>query len=264
LSEKDEVAEDIDQREVGSFVHKVLRTYFDGLIGRVVTSADLDAGRLRSVVDRLFAEEYGTDLVGQAFLVKQQVSRQLDAFLKGYQIPIVEAKPITLVGLEQDISITFKGHRFAGRIDRIEQRGGRHVILDYKTGRDDKKLKIRLNKLIEGDHGSWHDAIGSFQLIMYMLLYSKSKRVPIDSITPAYLFLGRHEITPDIEIDIGGGKYEAAEVYRQIQPVMLGVIEQIANPEQNFEPTRHLDKACPDCPYMTICGTSWVGGQERS
>ena len=263
LSEKDDVTEDVDEREVGSVVHRVLKTYFDGTVGRVLSPADLEPGRLRSVIDRLFAEEYGSDLIGPAFLVKQQVAHQLEAFLRGYQIPLAEAGPITIVGLEQDLSVTCDGYRFAGRIDRIEKRGDKHVILDYKTGCDDKRLRINLSKLTGEDPGLWRDAIGSFQLVMYMLLYSEARRISLNSITPSYVFVGRNKISPEIEIGVGGWKHTAEDVYRQVQPLMLSVIGEILNANRTFEPTDKLSKACPRCPYSTMCGTSWVAGQGR-
>jgi ATP-dependent helicase/nuclease subunit B len=262
LSEKEDVTEDVDEREVGSVVHAALKTFFDGVVGRALTPADLDPVRLRSVVDRLFTEEYGSELIGPAFLVKQQVMYQLGAFLREYQLPMTEAGPITIVGLEQGLSATCDGYRFTGRIDRIEQRGDKHVILDYKTGRDDRRVRINLSKLdIENPH-SWRDAIGSFQLVMYMLLYSRAKQIPLESITPSYLFVGRNEVSREIETDVGGGKTTAEEVYRQVQPVMLRVIEEILDVKRAFEPTDQLNKACPSCPYSTMCGTSWVSGQR--
>jgi hypothetical protein len=121
-------------------------------------------------------------------------------------------------------------------------------------------VKIDLDKLNADDPRSWRQAIGSFQLPMYMLLYSESKNVPIDTILPAYLFLGRHEITPDIEVGIGGKNHTAAEIYEVVRPVLFRVVGEILDSTKRFEPTEQLHKACPECPYRVICGTSWVGG----
>jgi CRISPR/Cas system-associated exonuclease Cas4 (RecB family) len=263
LSEKEDIAEDVDEREVGSVVHRVLKSYFDGTVGRALRTADLDPARLRSVIDRIFTEQYGSDLIGPAFLVKKQVMHQLEAFLRDYQGPMAAAGPITIVGLEQELSVTCDGYRFTGRIDRIEKRGDKHVILDYKTSSSDKRLKINLSKLVSEDPDSWRDAIGSFQLVMYMLLYSKARRISLSSITPSYLFVGRNKISPEIEVGVGGGVNTSEEVYRQVQPLMLRIIEEILDPKRSFDPTNQLNKACPRCPYSTICGTSWVSGHGR-
>jgi len=186
--------------------------------------------------------------------------RQLDSFLRGYQIPMVETEDVTLLALEQAVSVHTGGYNFTGRIDRIEQRGDKHVILDYKTGRDDSRVRIKFDKLNIKDPQSWRQAIGSFQLPMYMLLYSESRKVPIDSILPAYLFLGRNEITSEIEMGIGGKDHTAPAIYEAVHPVLFRVIGEILDSGKHFEPTEQLHEACPNCPYRAICGTSWVTG----
>ena len=259
LFEKDEVADDIDQLEIGSLVHDVLTTFFQPIVGKTLTAADLDLDRLRQVIDTRYAEQYGTDLVGASYLVKQQLVRQLEAFVTGYQKPRIEQEAVALLGLEQIISVEIDGFSFSGRIDRIEQRGSRHVILDYKTGRDDSHVRIDIDKLAADDPTTWRAAIGSFQLPMYMLLYSAANQVPIASVYPAYLFLGRNGIDPDIETGIGGKHHSAAEVFAVVRPVLFAAIHEILDPSKRFEPTLELQKACPQCPYRAICGTSWTG-----
>ncbi len=258
LSEKDEVADDIDQFDIGSFVHTVLTAFFRRTVGKTLTPADLDLSQLRQELETLYAENYGTDLVGASYLVKQQLVRQLEAFITGYQLPKIRQEAVKLIGLEEALTVNAGGFNFTGRIDRIEQRGAHHVILDYKTGRDDSHVRINIDKLDPDDPSTWRGAIGSFQLPMYMLLYSEAKSVAITSILPAYLFLGRNEITPDIETGIGGKNHTASEVYEAVRPVLLGTINDILDPAKNFEPAEELHKACPQCPYQAICGTSWV------
>jgi ATP-dependent helicase/nuclease subunit B len=261
LSEKEDVSEDVGEREIGSMVHQILTSFFQGSEGRPLTTADLDSGRLRLTIDRLFAEQYSSELIGPAFLVKQQITRQLDEFLKHYQAPMIATGPVEIVGLEQDLAVTSDGYRFAGRLDRIEKRGEQHVILDYKTGSNDQRMRINPGKIVNDDPNSWRDAIGSFQLVMYMLLYSKARGVPLDRITPSYLLLGKNRITGGIEVDVGAGKHTAEEVYRLVQPIMLNVIEEILDPKRPFEATDQLNTTCPRCPYNALCGTSWAAGQ---
>jgi hypothetical protein len=211
------------------------------------------------VIDALYAEKYGTDLIGPSYLVKQQLTRQLEAFITGYQGPRIAQEPVRVIGLEEAITVNADGFSFTGRIDRIERRGTRHVILDYKTGRDDSHVRIDLEKLSVDDPSTWRAAIGSFQLPMYMLLYSEAKTVPITSILPAYLFLGRNAISPDIETSLGRNDHTASEVYEAVRPVLFGTINDILDPAKPFEPTEELHTTCPPCPYRAICGTSWVG-----
>jgi ATP-dependent helicase/nuclease subunit B len=262
LSQREEVAGEVELREIGTLVHKVLKAYFEQMVGKTLAATDLETSRMQSTIDRLFGSEFGTDLVGSAYLIKHQVSRQLESFLKGYQIPKASSEKIVLEGVETELSVNIGPYRFTGRIDRIEQRGERSVILDYKIGRNDQRIRINPGKLDPDDRSSWPDAIGSFQLLIYTLLYSSARDVPPESIVPAYLFLGRNEIGPDIEVPLGSGNYSAADVYHQVKPVMLRLIDEILDPSISFAPPERVEETCPGCPYTSICGTTWVGGNR--
>ncbi|HTY36836.1 MAG TPA: PD-(D/E)XK nuclease family protein [Bacteroidota bacterium] len=258
LSEKEDIADDVGQFEVGSLVHDVLSRYFKPMVGTPMKAADLDLSRLRQIVDARYTEQYGIELVGASYLVRQQIARQLESFLTEYQKPLLERTGVLLSGLEEGFSVECDGFSFTGRIDRIERRGGQHVILDYKTGRDDTYVKINIDKLDPGNPDTWGAAIGSFQLPMYMLLYSEARRVPISSIVPAYLFLGRNRIGPDIETAIDKN-HSPAEVFDAVRPVIFSAIKHILDPNERFEPTKNLQTDCPQCPYRALCGTSWTG-----
>ncbi len=260
LLEKEAVVDEVDQREIGTLVHRILKAYFDGLTGRAMTKADLDLNSMRVIIDRLFEDAYGSDLVGPAFLVKQQLVRQLEAFLAGYQIPKASEEGLVVTELEQEYSASFEHYRFTGRIDRVELRGTRHVILDYKIGRNDQHVRINLSKLDPGDRSTWSTAIGSFQLAMYMLLYSHTRKLSPEAIEPAYLFLGRNEIDLTIEAPLGAGRNPAADVYRSVQPVMLKLVDEILDSSVDFKPADRLEEACPGCVYRALCGTTWTEG----
>lgn len=258
LREKDEVVDEVDQREIGTLVHRVLKAYFDPVTDRPLTEADLGFDRMKQSIDRLFEEAYGSDLIGPAFLVKQQLLRQLGAFLTGYQIPKVSGESIVVKELEKEYSVSVDQYRFTGRIDRVERRGTRHVILDYKIGKNDQRVRINLSKLDEDDRSTWSTAIGSFQLAMYMLLYSHARSVSPEAIEPAYLFLGRNHIDITIEAPLGASQSPAADLYRSVRPVMFKLVDEILDPTIDFKPAERLEEACPGCAYRALCGTTWI------
>lgn len=263
LREKAEASEDVDQLDIGSLVHDILHEYFSSFAGQTLRPEDLKAENLEAVINRRFTEEYGTDLVGPALFLRQQVSLQLRKFLEGYQKVRARSDQIVIMGLEQEFTVEKGAFRCTGSIDRIETRNGRPFILDYKTGKDDAYVKIQPATLDLANPNSWREGIGSFQLPMYMLLYAEANRQPIDAITPAYLFLGRNEIDTEIEIGLGGGEYGPAMVYHAVEPVMFKLIEEILNPNAPFAPTEHFEEECPQCPYSALCGTRWAQGSAR-
>lgn len=258
LLEKDEVVDEVDQRDIGTLVHAALKTFFDGTTGRTLTQADLEPARMRNIVDRLFEQQYGADLVGPAFLVKRQVAHQLETYLTGYQIPKALQESIVITALEQEFSAAIDLYRFTGRVDRIERRGARHVILDYKIGHNDDRFRVNVSRLDPADRTTWSTAIGSFQLAMYMLLTSHAKNLSPEAIEPAYLFLGRKGIDHSIEVPLGSGRLPAADVYRVVQPIILKLIDEILDPSIDFTPADKPEKTCLACPYRSICGTVWV------
>ncbi len=260
LREKAEVSEDIDSSDVGSFVHSILKQYFQPLVGKKLSPELLSGEELESVVDRCFDAEYGKDAAGAAYFLKIQVHRQLRAFLSQYQIPAARNQTVVISAVEKDLHVTYKGRRFSGRIDRIDSRDGAPVILDYKSGKESKSLNIAIDKLDPAKRSTWNEAIRSFQLPLYMLLHSVSTGRPVGSITPAYLFLGNSHIDDSIEVKLGNGKQTPAEIYAAVEPVVFALINEILDPALPFQPTPDLPQQCPRCPYNAICGTQWTKG----
>src|ERR1700741_4452938 len=117
-----------------------------------------------------------------------------------------------------------------------------------------------MEKINGFDSLTWGETIHSFQLPMYMLLYTASTKKPLEAIVPAYLFLGRTNLNPSIEVGLGDGTESPAKLYHAIEPVIVALINEILDGNQPFRPTDDLEKHCPRCPYNTICGTQWVKG----
>lgn len=260
LKEKTEPTEDVDQRDIGSLVHRILREFFGPLAGRVLKPEDLKGTDLEVVIDRCFAEAYGADLLGSVLFLRQQVRLQLGRFLERYQIPAAQSNRLIVRGLEQKIPVEKRGIQFTGSIDRVESRDGKLFILDYKTAKDDDYVKIQPSRIDPKDPESWREGIGSFQLPVYMLLYSEANHVPIENLTPAYVFLGRNEMSAEIEMGIGDAEMAPAGVYAAVEPVMFRMIDEILDPGVAFEPTDRLEDECLKCPYSAICATGWARG----
>ena len=258
LEEKAEASDDPDQRDIGTLVHKILAEFFRPLVGRPLEAEDVRSERLDDVVNAVFAQEFGTLLLGSSHFLKQQIRLQLTKFLSNYQDPLARRQQIVVSAVEQGISVEKKRIHFTGKIDRVETRNGKTFIVDYKTGKDDSLLRIKVDKIVLGDPGSWRDGIGSFQLPMYMLLYSRESGQPFENIEPVYLFLGRNDINEKIERGLANDKQTAEHVLRAIEPVLFAMIDEILDIKTPFNPTKHIREECPRCPYNTICGTQWV------
>ena len=258
LEEKNEAAEDVDARDVGTLVHRILHRFFASRTGHPLGESQLSPEDLDRVANECFAEIYGTELLGPALLLRTQVQRQLRNFLQAYQVPMVRGHRVEILGVEQDLSAEKDGFRFVGRVDRIEMRDGKLVILDYKTGRDDQRTRIRTEDIDPDNPATWAGAIGSFQLPLYMLLSASDRDAAMEDISPAYLFLGRQRLDESIEVGIGDEDHSAADVYRSVERVIRSMLAEMVNLDIPFRPTADPPRQCPTCPFHTICGTQWT------
>jgi ATP-dependent helicase/nuclease subunit B len=254
LREREEISDDVDAMEVGSLVHIILKEFFAPAVGQQLTEHHLTETFLREVVDRIFEEHYGKELVGPAYFIKQQVMIQLRKFLNDYQKPQLRAREIVIEDLEKRRETVKGSFTFTGTIDRVEKRNGETVIIDYKTGSEEKYVKIRPDVLDVSNRDTWSEAIGSFQLPIYMMLYSETTGTPIENIVPLYLFLGRNRLDQSIEVVFDAHP----DVYRRVEEVMFKLVEEIVDIDVDFNPTREPEKHCPNCPYNVICGTQWT------
>ncbi len=260
IQEKEEASADLDSQDIGIFVHEVLKKFFEPCIGKRLDTHDLLPERMKQIVDELFAQKFGAEPAGAAYLLERQIQRQLGTLLKEYQQPMAEQNEIFLKGLEEKISVNTLGAKFEGRLDRIEQRGSKVIILDYKTGPEPSKPPINFGKLNLNERESWGEAVTSLQLPMYLLLYSIYTKTAIEEIVPAYLYLGKNQLSNKCEVAFVEDTEERKACFEQIKQLVELLIKEINNDAIPFSPPVDLSKTCPRCPYTGFCGTAWVQG----
>jgi len=262
LEEKEEIGEQMEKKDIGSFVHNVLEEYFRKFAGKALRERDLDIGELDRIIGRKFEESYGGDMAGSVYLLKLQVERHLEEFVANYQIPVIrdlakQGKPLVILGLEQVVQAEISGGKFelSARLDRSEKRGDDIFILDYKTGANEKFVGINFRKLESDNRESWREAIGSVQIPFYGLVYSRAHDLPRDSVHGRFLMLGKSHLSPKIEYSPYDGEDEIArrEQIGMMEHIIVGLIREIIDPARPFEPTSDPARFCPPCPYGTIC-----------
>jgi CRISPR/Cas system-associated exonuclease Cas4 (RecB family) len=260
LREKDTGERDIEGKDIGILVHAVLKQYFASRKGIPLKKENLPWLEMERLVNEEFSQQIGDEPFGMKVLLKQQIKHQLADFLEKYQAPKAGGVEIAVLDVERRVKTQKHSFYFEGFVDRIEKRGSDHFILDYKTGGNDDRLKIRFQKLSEDDRESWNEAIGSLQLPLYMIMYANETGIPAEKIKPAYIMLGRNKLSEDIEIPLvdedGGGK----EQYAMIERIIFKLLQEIVDKDILFAPPNDLKKVCPNCSFAYICGTQWVQG----
>lgn len=254
LRERNEPAEDIDNLQIGSIVHTILKRYFGMRKGYVLRPEDVSTGDMIEVIDDVFRDMYGDRISGKAYILRQQIRRRMEEFLYAYQIPVVRRSEFTITDVETQLETDFNNHRLTGRIDRIEKRDQSHYIIDYKISAHADRLKIRIDKLAPDDRSTWYRAIGSLQLPVYKILYENNLSDSSAIGKPVFLLLGRQSLDSGVEI----GYIDDPQDDLIIREVVRKLLQEITSPGIDFHPADDLTAECPDCPYQAVCGTQWT------
>lgn len=253
LREREVVSEEFEKEEIGSFVHLVLSHYFKERIGSVLTEKELSLKEFEKIFRKHFEDQYGKGPTGEIYLLRNQVKRHLEDFIKNYQVPKIKEFQTKILGLEQRIDVNKESFKLRARLDRVEKREERTVIIDYKTSANKNYLAINYNKLDLNDRESWSEAIGSLQLPFYLLAYSALTGRKPENIDCLFLLLGRMRIDSDIEVALFKNETEFKENYGNLTHVIFSLLKEIVNPDLPFIPTADRKNNCNGCVYSCIC-----------
>ncbi len=214
LREREVISEEFENKEIGSFVHLVLYDYFKGKMGSILSERDMDLREFEKVIQKQFEEKYGEDPAGEMYLLRNQIERHLNDFMRNYQLPKIREFETEILGLEQRIDVVRDSFRLGARLDRIERRGKRTVIIDYKSSTNKNYLAIHFNKLDPKNRDSWIEAIGTLQLPFYLLTFSMLSGERPDNIDCMFLLLGKARIDADIELPLLKTKQSSGRILK--------------------------------------------------
>jgi CRISPR/Cas system-associated exonuclease Cas4 (RecB family) len=253
VSEKEEVSDELEKSDIGNFVHKVLEDFFRNKTGRTLTEKDMNIRELDRIINRKFAEWYGDDPAGQTFLLKQQIKKHLNEFIRQYQLPKIKEQKIKILSIEQRQIVTIDSFKLYARMDRIEKRDDRRVIMDYKTSSSRKYLSINFNKLDVDRRDTWADSIGTLQLPFYLMVYSEYARQKPETIDSMFLLLGKTTMDKNIELTLFPDGDDVKARYALLRGIIFSLLQEITDPAYPFHPTLTPQEDCERCEYKYIC-----------
>jgi CRISPR/Cas system-associated exonuclease Cas4 (RecB family) len=253
LKEKEVLSDEFEKEEIGSFVHLVLCDFLKGKAGSVLTEKEMNLKEFEKVFAKDFEEHYGKDPTGEIYLLRNQVERHLKDFIRNYQVPKIKEFRTKILGLEQRVDVKKDSFKLGARLDRVEKRGERTAVIDYKTSANKNYLTIRYHKLDLKNRDSWSEAIGTLQLPFYLLTYAALTGEKPETIDCMFLLLGRARIDSEIEVPLFRNETEFKENFGNLTEVIFSLLREIVNPDQPFMPTIDTKKNCRRCPYGYIC-----------
>ena len=251
LEEKEEFPGDPEGKEIGTFVHELLKDEFRQFIGKKPHIDGRFRERFFREFHRRFRETFGKRMRSDSFLLEDVMKFRLERFLQT-ELDFKKRPVKEILSLEEPrtAEIELSGDRFGfkyivDRIDRLSD--GSALIIDYKTGADTLKPQSaqKLGKM-GLNRESVRDRIKSFQLPLYY--YFEDKRSKGKYINAALYNLRNLKLT---YLDEDGA--DAQNIVSICIKALDFILHEIIDPTEPFAADRENERACRYCPFFYLC-----------
>lgn len=202
----------IDESDVGRYLHKALEMAYDESLSFDKDALYAKIAHFLKVENSHEVWSYFADLWMER--LKPFIANEVQRYDEGFRIAHKEIA----------LKAPFQGYVLEGQIDRIDARGDKFFVIDYKSG---KIPIIKENALAE---------CVDFQLEFYYLLAQQLGDVEA---------LFYYDLKEGVLIE---------ESFFEEKMAMLGaILEEFKKPVSGFEKCESL-KPCGYCPYLLLCG----------
>lgn len=254
IDENETVDEDLDASQLGSCIHKVLEKIYSEHLNQPLKTEVLAKALddLPELMADAFEKLYsgGRNTEGRNRFLYSVAESQLKHILEQEKYRLEHGEQLIVKAVENDENrySIIPGVELKGTIDRVDELDGCLRIIDYKTGRLDKK-EITYSDKSETMPGKW------LQLMWYALIYCRNNH-PAGMVKSGIYPL--RNLRSDVKLaswDLGdGGDPEAVtpEKLDRFETLLREKIEELMNPDLPFlaTPTK---EACRYCPVKGFC-----------
>ncbi|MBP7529551.1 MAG: PD-(D/E)XK nuclease family protein [Syntrophorhabdaceae bacterium] len=251
LEERRTFSGDIEATDRGTIIHSILHETFRPFL-RFPLAKDMEDEVRKSLDNALKSHFKNSPGSGEFYLFQRIAAYKLDSFLRRHLKTLSE--PLIIEHLEErfraDVKIKGDAVTLFGRIDRVDRStaSGRYTVIDYKTGTARQYPSRIMQKADFGDIKSIHDYVPSFQLPIYMHIFSTQESVPLHSMDAGLFLLGSNS-----EETFFKGKDEL-EDKRLLDAYTQGIETVLSHMFDPNEPFSAFDTSrCMDCPARNLC-----------
>ena len=271
LRESEGVQDDVDPAVFGNVLHKAMERVYQRHVeqtGQTAVTAEDIKGFKGKALDRAVQEGFqehfrgrtdekltleGRNLIAYD-MVRKMAARILAMDAQYAPFEVVSLERETDTGYERllpvsvgDISVTV---RLKGIIDRVDRKGDTVRVVDYKTGRDEKRIKSIVS-LFDRDDRQRNKA--AMQAMFYAFLY-EPRAAPDEKITPG-LVNAKELFGDQFDLRLILGKHPIDD-YRpyaaEFTQALTGLLSELYDPAVPFTQTEDLKK-CDYCPFVRLC-----------
>lgn len=172
LKAEEDLLDEPENRQVGTFIHELLEETFRRFIGRRPIITPAFRRYFQRALDRKFQSELGKAMKSDAFLLKKVLDVRLRRFLDqeaNLKMRSVEKILFLEKRFVETLPFSCGPVKFVYQMDRIEEREDGSVwILDYKTGSADPMPRgIDVIEQMEMSRATIAESVRSFQMPLY-------------------------------------------------------------------------------------------------
>jgi len=234
LREKEDLLEEPENRQVGTFVHELLEDVFTPFIGKKPKIDAKFRKLFKKKLDERFAATLGRSMKADAFLLKRVLDARLERFLeneadseerKVKEILFVEKR------FEDKIKLSCGEINFVYKLDRVDRmEDGSVLILDYKTGAVDPMPKgIERIENMDLSRESIFETVKSFQIPLYF--HYLNKYFKGDEVNAAFYNLRTLEVKKFIDRKMS---YDRERINKAFLRALDFVMNEILDPNTPF------------------------------
>lgn len=240
----------VDARTFGTAMHETIKITHENLVDKSLYAKEIEPifSVYKEELTRQFEKHWqGGDFHrGENFLTLISAQDYMEAFLQCEQEEIAKANrdglPYSIVGQEFEVEDFLeiqasggkKAIKIKGFVDRATRIGNTLQIIDFKTGKVEKREMNIRNVQSFSEEKNLPKAI---QVLLYAWLMRKNGKIPPSCDVEAGLLSFRSMKEGFLPLTIEGKKQFDDDSYALIEEVAREVLEEIFNPELPFIPS---------------------------
>lgn len=251
LEEKEKLSEDIEGKEVGIFVHQLLKDLFARFINKKPEINQEFYRKFPEILAEKFETFFSKRKRPDLFMLEKVLYYRLNRFL-AFEQASEERRVKKILYLEkrfeEQIKLSGTTFDFTYAVDRVDEReDGSVLILDYKTGSDALRPQ-QTSKLeeMEFKRESIRNHIKSFQLPLYY--YFEKKKYQEETLNAALYNLRSLKLSY---------LYNKKRNEEKLMPICLKaldfILHEIIDPEKTFIADPANGRNCKYCPFFYLC-----------
>ncbi len=245
LSEIEEVEENMEAATFGKVLHKAMQLIYSGLQGIDEKKLQSLKASVNSFVDQAIHEEFLAidQLEGKNILLRNVIRELISQILEVDK----EYLPFQIMQLEKDVTSAFqfqpgKAVKLFGIIDRVDEKDGNLRIVDYKTGKVEKRKPAAIE-----DYFNDTDYKEQFQAMYYAYLTDLS--IPGRKISVGLMAL---KAMKEGVWMLNNNEPFSSEQFHEFELHLKTLIAEIFDPAIPFSQTED-ESRCLYCAYKEMC-----------